>query len=89
MGHFFVFLKIFVQLSLRFIGHLKKPEIVNLTFLSSLVFGNYVILGGHILNISKAKYPKLLFHLQLSYQLPADLLQEFCIHSTYLIFHYN
>ena len=67
---------------------LENPEIVNLTFLSSLVFCNYIILGGHILNILKTKSPKLILHLQVSYQLPADLLQEFYIYSTYVIFPY-
>ena len=34
--------------------------------MSSLAFSNYVILGGHILNISKAIFTKLIFHLRLS-----------------------
>ena len=36
---------------------------------SYLVFSNSVILDRHILNISKIKFPKLIIHLRLSYQL--------------------
>ena len=38
--------------------------------MSSLVFCNYVILGGHILNIFKTLFPKLIFHQWLKNQLP-------------------
>ena len=44
-----------------------------------LVFCNYIILGWHILNISKTVFWKLIFHLQLSDQLPDVLLYIQCI----------
>ena len=49
---------------------LKIEEIGNLLIFHSLVFVDYIILGRHILTIYKAKSPKPIFHLQLSYQLP-------------------
>ena len=45
--------------------------------MSSLVSCNYVILGGHILHISKTMFMKLIFYLQLSDRLPYVPLQEF------------
>ena len=71
------------QFAQSLIAHLKQ-ETLNLFF--SLVFCNYVILGGHILNISKM-FPKLIFYLQLSYQLSDVLLKEFHIHSTCVIYY--
>ena len=38
------------------VNYSTVTTIQNLEFLSSLVFCNYVILGGHILNISKKQY---------------------------------
>ena len=49
-----------------------------------LVFCNYLILGGHILNISKTIFPKLILHVRISYQLHDVRLQEFYIHSPYV-----
>ena len=87
MGHFSVFIKIFPQLSSNIYWGLKKREIVNLAIFVVFFFFNDIILGGNIVNISKTIFLKLIFHLQPSYQLPADLLQEFYIHSTCVISH--
>ena len=57
---------------------LKKEEILNLTiFVLFSFFFNYVILGGHVLNISKTIFMKLILHLRLSDQLNDVLLEEF------------
>ena len=56
---------------------LKKEEILNLTIFVLFFFFNYVILGGHILNISKTMFMKLILHLRLSDQLNYVLLEEF------------
>ena len=53
--------------------------------MSSLVFCNCVIIGGHILNIYETIFPKLIFHLLLSYEVPDVLLHEFYIPSGYVI----
>ena len=47
-------------------------------------FCNYVILGEHILNISKTIFSKLIFHLQLGDQLPDIVLRKFYMHSAYV-----
>ena len=86
MAHFSVFLKIIAQLSSKIYWGLKKREIVNLAIFVVFFF-NDILLGGNIVNISKTIFLKLIFHLQPSYQLPADLLQEFYIHSTCVISH--
>ena len=44
-------------------------EILNLTIFGLLIFCNYVILGGHILNISKTIFPKLILHMRIRDQL--------------------
>ena len=49
---------------------LKREEILKLTISPCLLFCNYVILGGHILNISKMIFTKLIFHLRFSDKLP-------------------
>ena len=67
------------------VNYSTVTTIQNLEFLSSLVFCNYVILGGHILNISETTFPKLIFHLLLSYKVPDVLLHEFYIPSRYAI----
>ena len=46
-------------------------------FLTFLVFCNGVILGGGILNISKARLPTLVFHEVLSYELPNVLFADY------------
>ena len=46
-------------------------------FLTFLVFCNGVILGGRILNISKARLPTLVFHVVLSYELPNIVLADY------------
>ena len=51
--HVFVFLHIISQLSPRLLCALKIEVILNVKFLSSLVFCNCVILGGQTINISK------------------------------------
>ena len=46
---------------------LKKEELLNPTILALFWrFCNYVMLGGHILSISKTIFTKLIFHLSLS-----------------------
>ena len=62
---------------------LEKKKLEICQFLSSLVFCNYVILGEHILNISKTIFTKLILHLRLRNRLPDVPLQEFYIHSTH------
>ena len=74
-GHLFIFLKIILPLSLRFIGHLQKKKVQIGQFLSSLVFWNDVILGGDILSISKTKFPKLMFDLENSCHLHDNIIQ--------------
>ena len=49
---------------------LKREEILKLTISPCLVFSNYVILGGHILNIFKMIFTKLIFHLRFCDELP-------------------
>ena len=56
-------------------------------FHAALAFCNYVIFGIHIPNISKTVFPKLIFHLPFRYQPPDVLLNEFDMHSTYVINH--
>ena len=51
----------------------EKEEISTLTIFNLLSFCYYGILGGHILNISKTIFTKLIFHLRLRDQLPDDL----------------
>ena len=53
--------------------------------LSFLVFCDFVVLRGHILNISKTVFAKLILHQQLRNQLPDAFLQKFHIHSMYAI----
>ena len=59
---------------------IKIEVILNLKFWSSLVFCNCVILGGHILNIWKTIFLKLMLYLRLSCQLPEVVSQKFYIH---------
>ena len=56
-------------------------EILNLTIFVPFSFSNYVISGGHILNISKTIFPKLILHMRIRDQLHDVRLQEFYIHS--------
>ena len=79
-AHFFFVLKIIVLLSVRSIGHLKTRQ-----FSSSLGYCNSIILGGHILNISKTLFTKLIFHLRLSHQVNEAISQEFYINPTSVI----
>ena len=72
-----------LQLSLRFTAHLRRRNYESDNFCPLYFF----LIGRHILNISKTIFPKLIFHLQLSYQVSDALLQEFYIHSTYVINH--
>ena len=65
---------------------LENGEILNLTIFILLVFCNYVVLGRHIVNISKAMFTKLIFNLRVSDQLPDILLQGFYIHWTSLVY---
>ena len=83
--HILLFLEIIIQLSLRFISHIKQKHLYIIKILLSLVFCNYVILGGHILNIYKTVFLKLIFHQQLRNQLTDALFQEFHKHSAYVI----
>ena len=46
-------------------------------FLTFLAFCNEVILGGRILNISKARLQTLVFHVVLSYELPNILFADY------------
>ena len=55
--------------------------------LSSLAFGNYVILWGHILNICKTVFSKLTFNQWGNNQVTGLLFRVFYIHSTNLINH--
>ena len=48
---------------------------------------NIESLGGHIQNISKTVFPKLIFYKRFINELPDVLFQEFYIHSTYVIYH--
>ena len=75
------------SVSCKFDWSLIVKETLILAIYSSLVFCYYIILGGHILNISKTIFPKLIFHLPLSYQISDVLLQEFHINFTYVIYH--
>ena len=86
MGHSSTFISIILELSLRFIACLKQKKLEIGQFLSSLVFCNYIILVGHIVNISKTTIPKLKLHLQLSDELPRVLFKEFYIHSMKIIY---
>ena len=52
-----------------------------------LVFNNKVILWGHILNVCKTRFLKLIFYLLPSYELSDVLLQELCLHSKYVLNH--
>ena len=49
-----------------------------------LVFCNYVILRGHILNISKTMFPRLKLQVLISYQLHDVRLQELYMNSPYV-----
>ena len=60
--------------------HLKSEKFQVRQFLSSVVFRNYILLQGPFLQIFETKFSKLIFHLQLSYQIPADISQEFFVH---------
>ena len=85
-GNGFVSLGILSTVVTKIYCALKIEEIINVTiFVVFSFFFNYVILGRRILNISKTIFLKQIFHLQLSYQLTNVLLQEFYIHSTYVI----
>ena len=53
--------------------------------LSSLVFCNEVVLGEHVLSICKTRFMKLIFHMLLSCEVLAVLLEEFYIHSRHTI----
>ena len=53
--------------------------------MSVLVFCNYVILKGHILNISKTIFSKLILDLRISHQLNGVCFKELYIHSAYVI----
>ena len=64
---------------------LKKEELLNRPISPFFVFCNYVILGGHILNISKTIFTQQIFHRRLCDQLPHVLLQAFYIYSTSVI----
>ena len=66
---------------------LKIKVILNLKFWSSLVFCNWVILGGHIIYIYKTIFLKLIFYLRLSCQVPEFALQGFYLHLTSAINH--
>ena len=81
-GDFFVFLQVILQFSLRFIVHSKWKKFQIWQVLPSLVFCNYVVIGGYILKLSKTISLKLIFHLQLSYQLPYAVLQDLFKYST-------
>ena len=74
-------------ISVNFFCTLKIEEFLIFTLFSALVFCNYVILECHILNISKATFPKQILDLPISYQLPDVNLQEFYVHSAYVINH--
>ena len=84
-GQVFFFLYIILQLALTFFFTPKIEEFFNFTLFSTLVFCNFVILGAHILNISKTIFEKQILDLSISYQLPDVRLQEFYIHSAYVI----
>ena len=86
-GKIFVFLQVIVQLSLRFILHLKQKNCKPKKFLSSLVFCNYRLLVGYILNIFQTQYPKMLTDQLLKNQLRDVIFWEFSIHSMYVISH--
>ena len=58
-----------------------------INILPSLVFYNYVILGGQILNILETVFPKLIFHQEPKIQLPDVLLRLFYINLTYVVNH--
>ena len=53
--------------------------------MSVLVFCNYVILKGNILNISKTIFSKLILDLRISHQLNGVCFQELYKHSAYVI----
>ena len=56
---------------------LKIAETLNLRILVRFVFCNYVILGGHFLNISRTIFLKVILHLRISYELHDVRLPEF------------
>ena len=64
----------------KFYSTLKIEEILNLAIFVLFSFLQLRNIRGHMLNISKTTFPKIIFHLRLSYQLPDVLLQEFYIH---------
>ena len=86
-GQIVVFLQNILQLSLRFIAHLKYKKMYIIKVLSSLAFLYYVMFRGHILSIPKKVLLKLIVHQWLKNQLPDILFWEFYIHSTYVIKH--
>ena len=77
-GQLVVFLSIILEPPLYCIGLLKK-------LLAFLVFSNKVILEGCILNVCKARLPKLVFHVVLSYKLPNINLWTIQIYLQYLL----
>ena len=70
MGTLLPFLQSYCAVVTKKYWTLEKEEISNLTIFLLLSFCYYGILGGHILNISKTIFTKLIFHLRLSDKLP-------------------
>ena len=64
----------------KFYSTLKIEAILNLTIFVLFSFLSLHNIREHMLNISKTIFPKMIFHLRLSYQLPDVFLQEFYIH---------
>ena len=76
----------YIAISTNFYCTHKIGEILNLTiFVRLSLFCNSVILGEHIIYISKRIFPKVILHLRISNQLHDVRLQEFYIHAGYLI----
>ena len=70
MGTLLPFLQSYCAVVTKKYRTLEKEEISNLTIFLLLSFCYYGILGGHILNMSKTIFTKLIFPLQLTNQLP-------------------
>ena len=73
-----------LKLPLRFIAQLKQKKWLNLKIFVLCCSFKLHTLEEQILNISKTIFPKLIFHLYLSYKLPDSLLQERFMHVKYV-----
>ena len=72
--------------SIRAISKGRFPTFASMSFSTYISFSpNYVVLGGHILNISQTVFPTLIFQKRFRNQLPDVLFQMFYIYSTYVI----